>query len=341
MSYTADGDHGLPVAFGGQFATACSACSKGGAARPRPALAGRGARWLEVFGIRRAPAPDGGRRRRAAHPNGPGASGLAPAISRWNRPRPAGWPRRVLGRTRGLNGRWFPRLPRCPLVDGSGAGESGCIDRPRLLRLAPGLGRTAASSNCQSARRRDMAFRALVPARAARAEQVDLRDQAACPAAWRRRAGGQLAAAPAEIFAAARARRRRRAADGAAQRRGGGADPADGPGPVLLTHVFCSGSTTICCAARRRRGHIGEQRRAGGAAAPAPRGLSPLETAAGGHGGALLRLCRQFETAPGALTDQIYWWRTTTRSARYQWTGKRSRSPTPEFEETYSTGTAV
>ena len=52
--------------------------------------------------------------------------------------------------------------------------------------------------------------------------------------------------------------------------------------------------------------------------------------------GALLRLAsRQFETAPGALTDQIYWWRDDqVRALPVDSVGESlTILPTPEFED--------
>ena len=145
---------------------------------------------------------------------------------------------------------------------------------------------------------------------------------------------GNWPAAPAEIFAAARANVRRQGALPTERRTVEGAELTllSGPGPYCPTHVFWLGDYL------RRDGVAAEEN---GALVVLPHrhlvAYHALETReAVTAAGALLRLaCRQFETAPGALTDQIYWWRTDRVSALpVDSTGETlTILPTPEFED--------
>ncbi|MBR7825283.1 hypothetical protein KDK95_03115 [Actinospica sp. MGRD01-02] len=155
------------------------------------------------------------------------------------------------------------------------------------------------------------------------------------------RGGGRLLAAEqagnwpaptAEIFAAARANVRnqgvlpteRRAVDGA------NLTLLSGPGPYCPTHVFWLGEYL------RRDG---AEVNGNGALVVLPHrhlvayhAIETQETVTAA--GALLRLAtRQFETAPGALTDQIYWWRDDQVSALPVDAAGETLTilPTPEF----------
>jgi hypothetical protein len=131
------------------------------------------------------------------------------------------------------------------------------------------------------------------------------------------RGGGRLLAAEqagtwpaptAEIFAAARANVRRQGTLPVERRVVEGANLTllSGPGPYCPTHVFWLGEYL------RRDGVEAD---GNGALVVLPHrhllAYHAIETReAVTAAGALLRLAfRQFETAPGALTDQIYWWR--------------------------------
>jgi hypothetical protein len=145
---------------------------------------------------------------------------------------------------------------------------------------------------------------------------------------------GNWPAAPAEIFAAARANVRRQGVLPTERRSVEGAvlTLLTGPGPYCPTHVFWLDDYL------RREGVEAVEN---GALVVLPHrhlvAYHALETReAVTAAGALLRLaCRQFETAPGALTDQIYWWRTDRVSALpVDSTGETlTILPTPEFED--------
>ncbi|HTJ66496.1 MAG TPA: hypothetical protein VL551_03100 [Actinospica sp.] len=157
------------------------------------------------------------------------------------------------------------------------------------------------------------------------------------------RGGGRLLAAeqagnwPAptsEIFAAARANVRRQGALPTERRAVEGANLTllSGPGPYCPTHVFWLGEYL------RRDG---VEAGGNGALVVLPHrhlvAYHAIETReAVTAAGALLRLAsRQFETAPGALTDQIYWWRDDQVSALSVDSVGESMAilPTPEFED--------
>ena len=145
---------------------------------------------------------------------------------------------------------------------------------------------------------------------------------------------GHWPAAPAEIFAAARANVRRQGALPTERRNVEGADLTllSGPGPYCPTHVFWLGEYL------RRDGVEAD---GNGALVALPHrhliAYHAIETReAVNAAGALLRLAsRQFETAPGALTDQIYWWRADRVSALpVDSVGETvTILPTPEFED--------
>jgi len=145
---------------------------------------------------------------------------------------------------------------------------------------------------------------------------------------------GHWPAAPAEIFAAARANVRRQGALPTERRNVEGADLTllSGPGPYCPTHVFWLGEYL------RRDG---VELDGNGALVALPHrhliAYHAIETReAVNAAGALLRLAsRQFETAPGALTDQIYWWRGDRVSALpVDSVGETvTILPTPEFED--------
>ncbi|HWG28209.1 hypothetical protein [Actinospica sp.] len=157
------------------------------------------------------------------------------------------------------------------------------------------------------------------------------------------RGGGRLLAAeqvgswparPAEIFAAARANVRRQGALPTERRAVEGANLTllSGPGPYCPTHVFWLGEYL------RRDG---VEVNGNGALVVLPHrhlvAYHAIETReAVTAAGALLRLAsRQFETAPGALTDQIYWWRDDQVSALPVDSVGETMTilPTPEFED--------
>lgn len=144
---------------------------------------------------------------------------------------------------------------------------------------------------------------------------------------------GSWSAARAEVFAAARANVRRQGALPAERVALDGARVTllSGPGPYCPTHVFW----------------LEEYLARDGAAAPdngalvvlphrhllAYHAIETIEAVAAV--GALLRLAsRQFETAPGSLTDQLYWWRAEGVSALpVDCEGDALRIlPHPEFE---------
>lgn len=145
---------------------------------------------------------------------------------------------------------------------------------------------------------------------------------------------GTWSAPSAEIFAAARANVRRQGVLPRERRNVDGANLTllSGPGQYCPTHVFW----------------LGEYLRQDGAAATENGALVVLPhrhlvayhaiesqeavTAAG----ALLRMAgRLFETAPGALTDQIYWWRDDQISALPVDSAGETIAilPSPEFED--------
>lgn len=157
------------------------------------------------------------------------------------------------------------------------------------------------------------------------------------------RGGGRLLAAeqagnwPAptsEIFAAARANVRNQGALPTERRAVEGANLTllSGPGPYCPTHVFWLGEYL------RRDG---VEVNGNGALVVLPHrhlvAYHAIETReAVTAAGALLRLAsRQFETAPGALTDQIYWWRDDQVSALPVDSVGETMTilPTPEFED--------
>jgi len=145
---------------------------------------------------------------------------------------------------------------------------------------------------------------------------------------------GHWPAAPAEIFAAARANVRRQGALPTERRNVEGADLTllSGPGPYCPTHVFWLGEYLS---------RDGVEVDGNGALVALPHrhlvAYHAIETReAVNAAGALLRLAsRQFETAPGALTDQIYWWRADRVSALpVDSVGETvTILPTPEFED--------
>ena len=157
------------------------------------------------------------------------------------------------------------------------------------------------------------------------------------------RGGGRLLAAeqagnwPAptsEIFAAARANVRNQGALPTERRTVEGASLTllSGPGPYCPTHVFWLGEYL------RRDG---AEVNGNGALVVLPHrhlvAYHAIETQeAVAAAGALIRLAsRQFETAPGALTDQIYWWRDDQVSALSVDSAGETLTilPTPEFED--------
>ena len=157
------------------------------------------------------------------------------------------------------------------------------------------------------------------------------------------RGGGRLLAAeqagnwpapPAEIFAAARANVRRTGALPTERRHLEGANLTllSGPGPYCPTHVFWLGEYL-------RRDGAAEQDNGALVVLPhrhlvAYHAIETRETVAAA--GALLRLAsRQFETSPGPLTDQLYWWRADRVSALPVDSAGETLTilPTPEFED--------
>jgi hypothetical protein len=145
---------------------------------------------------------------------------------------------------------------------------------------------------------------------------------------------GSWSAGHAEVFAAARANVRRQGALPAERVAVDGArlTMLSGPGPYCPTHVFW----------------LGEYLARDGGADPdngalvvlphrhllAYHAIETIEAVAAV--GALLRLAsRQFETAPGSLTDQLYWWRAEGVSALpVDCEGDALRIlPHPEFED--------
>jgi hypothetical protein len=145
---------------------------------------------------------------------------------------------------------------------------------------------------------------------------------------------GNWPAATAEIFAAARANVRNQGALPTERRAVEGANLTllSGPGPYCPTHVFWLHEYL------RRDG---AEANGNGALVVLPHrhlvAYHAIETReAVTAAGALLRLAsRQFETAPGALTDQIYWWRDDQVSALPVDSIGESLTilPTPEFED--------
>jgi len=145
---------------------------------------------------------------------------------------------------------------------------------------------------------------------------------------------GNWPAAPTEIFAAARANVRRAGALPTERRNVEGANLTllGGPGPYCPTHVFWLGEYL------RRDGVEAD---GNGALVVLPHrhlvAYHAIETQeAVAAAGALLRLAsRQFETSPGPLTDQIYWWRADRVSALPVDSAGETLTilPTPEFED--------
>jgi hypothetical protein len=145
---------------------------------------------------------------------------------------------------------------------------------------------------------------------------------------------GNWPAAPTEIFAAARANVRRAGALPTERRNVEGANLTllGGPGPYCPTHVFWLGEYL------RRDGAEAD---GNGALVVLPHrhlvAYHAIETReAVAAAGALLRLAfRQFETSPGPLTDQIYWWRADRVSALPVDSAGETLTilPTPEFED--------
>jgi hypothetical protein len=145
---------------------------------------------------------------------------------------------------------------------------------------------------------------------------------------------GNWPAAPAEIFAAARANVRRAGALPTERRNVEGANLTllSGPGPYCPTHVFWLGEYL------RREGADAD---GNGALVVLPHrhlvAYHAIETReAVAAAGALLRLAsRQFETSPGSLTDQIYWWRADRVSALPVDSAGETLTilPTAEFED--------
>ena len=145
---------------------------------------------------------------------------------------------------------------------------------------------------------------------------------------------GNWPAAPTEIFAAARANVRRAGALPTERRNVEGANLTllGGPGPYCPTHVFWLGEYL------RRDGVEADDN---GALVVLPHrhlvAYHAIETReAVAAAGALLRLAsRQFETSPGPLTDQIYWWRADRVSALPVDSVGETLTilPTPEFED--------
>jgi hypothetical protein len=145
---------------------------------------------------------------------------------------------------------------------------------------------------------------------------------------------GNWPAAPTEIFAAARANVRRAGALPTERRNVEGANLTllGGPGPYCPTHVFWLGEYL------RRDGVEAQDN---GALVVLPHrhlvAYHAIETReAVAAAGALLRLAsRQFETSPGPLTDQIYWWRADRVSALPVDCAGETLTilPTPEFED--------
>jgi hypothetical protein len=145
---------------------------------------------------------------------------------------------------------------------------------------------------------------------------------------------GNWPAAPTEIFAAARANVRREGALPTERRNVEGANLTllGGPGPYCPTHVFWLGEYL------RRDGVEADEN---GALVVLPHrhlvAYHAIETReAVAAAGALLRLAsRQFETSPGPLTDQIYWWRADRVSALPVDCAGETLTilPTPEFED--------
>jgi hypothetical protein len=145
---------------------------------------------------------------------------------------------------------------------------------------------------------------------------------------------GNWPAAPTEIFAAARANVRRAGALPTERRNVEGANLTllGGPGPYCPTHVFWLGEYL------RRDGVEADEN---GALVVLPHrhlvAYHAIETReAVAAAGALLRLAsRQFETSPGPLTDQIYWWRADRVSALPVDCAGETLTilPTPEFED--------
>jgi len=144
---------------------------------------------------------------------------------------------------------------------------------------------------------------------------------------------GTWAVPSAEVFTAARENVRRQ---GALDRERLNVDGANvtvlaGPGPYCPTHVFW------LCEYLERDGHAAAEN---GALVVLPHrhllAYHPIETTeAVAAAGALLRLAwRQFETAPGPLTDQLYWWREGSVTALpVDAVGETARIlPSPEFE---------
>lgn len=146
---------------------------------------------------------------------------------------------------------------------------------------------------------------------------------------------GAWAVPSAEVFAAARENVRRQ---GALERERLNVDGANitvlaGPGPYCPTHVFW------LCEYLERDGYPAEPDNGVLVVLPHRHLLAyhPIETTeAVAAAGALLRLAwRQFETAPGPLTDQLYWWRAGSVSVLpVDSVGDSARIlPTPEFED--------
>jgi hypothetical protein len=149
---------------------------------------------------------------------------------------------------------------------------------------------------------------------------------------------GTWAVPSAEVFAAARENVRRQ---GALERERLNVDGANvtvlaGPGPYCPTHVFW------LCEYLERDGYAAAADHGALVVLPHRHLLAyhAIETTeAIAAAGALLRLAwRQFETAPGPLTDQLYWWREGSVTVLpVDAVGETARIlPTPEFEELLS-----
>jgi hypothetical protein len=332
MSYTADGDHSSPWPFGDPVATALLGLLE-------VELRGHGLHWrvaaperLEVF-------PDGGPR--------PGRMVEVAALrTRMAQGAKADWPDLV----EQAAAEWLAGAERGPAVPGV-SGSS----------VAPGVPWSTEAGRATVASEFPGAQFPATPAWAAplRSRLLPSQLAAATAGALTRpalpglsevvlcetgpRGGGRLLAAeqvghwpaaPAEIFAAARANVRRLGALPTERRSVEGAELTllTGTGPYCPTHVFWLGDYL------RRDGVTAEEN---GALVVLPHrhlvAYHALETReAVNAAGALLRLaCRQFETAPGALTDQIYWWRTDRVSALpVDSTGETlTILPSPEFED--------
>jgi hypothetical protein len=308
MSFTLAGDPRSPWPFGDPVATALLGLLE-------VELRGRGLRWrvsapdrVEVF---RESAPTAGRR-----------IDVSALRTRMLRGAKADWPDLVEQAVAG----WLAEAQRdggCASGEGTAEAAGPAWAAPLRFRLLPAQ-LTAATAGAL-----------------ARPSLPGLTEVVLCETGPR--GGGRLLAAEqagswpaahAEIFAAARANVRRQGALPAERLAVDGARLTllSAPGPYCPTHVFW----------------LGEYLQRDGAAAPdngalvvlphrhllAYHAIESTETVAAA--GALLRLAsRQFETAPGPLTDQIYWWRAEGVSALpVDSAGDELRIlPHPEFED--------